>query len=283
MAQTKNATAQSQALVAALVASFGGFMQSAIAQFTAVGTSDASSLRTESALRAQLLFNDMMQNAAMGIKRTAQLYDMGMANLSRPAEQPLDDGSCTLMGALCYAGAELGVGLYVGTAGGAMVSCYPTTRASNNVVRRGAAADNYTTLYFPPFAPGTPGANFSRWKQACLTSSSPTNGSSVCPHGVGMAYPTYCNGTCGYDPRCRPWYSMFYTPQLPRTTMSDVYSDSETGKPVVTLSIPLYSGSSQLLAVTATDFFISDVDTYLGTLSSTQLVAVVFNTSALLV
>eukprot|EP00667_Euglena_gracilis_P021682 EG_transcript_23843 len=172
MAQTKNATAQSQALVAALVVSFGGFMQSVIAQFTAAGTSDASGLRTESARRAQLLFNDMLQTAAMGIKRTAQLYDMGMVNLSRPMDQPLDDGSCTLMGALCYARAELGVSLYVGTAAGAMVECYPDM-AANYLVRRGAAVDTYIVPEFPPFLPGTPGANFSRWKETCLSSSSP--------------------------------------------------------------------------------------------------------------
>lgn len=34
-------------------------------------------LGTESAYRAQLMINDMLQNAAMAIKRTSQLYTMG--------------------------------------------------------------------------------------------------------------------------------------------------------------------------------------------------------------
>lgn len=36
-----------------------------------------------------------------------------MVNLSRPMEAPLDDGSCTLMGSLCFAGYEMGVDLYI--------------------------------------------------------------------------------------------------------------------------------------------------------------------------
>lgn len=51
-------------------------MRSAIAAFTAVGTSDAAGLRQESALRAKLIFNDLIQNAATAIKRTADLYAM---------------------------------------------------------------------------------------------------------------------------------------------------------------------------------------------------------------
>lgn len=45
----------------------------------------------------------------------------------------------------------------------------------------------------------------------------------------------------GGDARCRPWYSMFFTPQTPKTTMSDVYIDDDTNTPCVTLSYPIYS------------------------------------------
>eukprot|EP00667_Euglena_gracilis_P015506 EG_transcript_16131 len=98
-----------------------------------------------------------------------------------------------------------------------------------------------------------------------------------------MLYPNYCNGTCGYDTRCRSWYSIHVAGKAPVIKMSDVYPDAYTLEPVVTLSYPIYSASSQLLAVTATDFYLSSVDAYLGTLSASQLVAVVFNTSDLLV
>eukprot|EP00667_Euglena_gracilis_P001806 EG_transcript_1808 len=283
MNQTRNATTQSQTLVAALVVSFGSFMRSAIAAFTAVGTSDAAGLRQESALRAKLIFNDLIQNAATAIKRTADLYAMGMVNLSRPMEAPLDDGSCTLMGSLCFAGYEMGVDLYIGTAGGPSISCYLSSSASNRLVQRGPTADNYTIVNFVPYIPTAPGANFTQWKQPCLTDNPIRRRTSVCPKGVGMAYPNYCNGTCGYDARCRPWYSMFFTPQTPKTTMSDVYIDDDTNTPCVTLSYPIYSSSSQLVAVMATDFLLSAVDTYLATLSSTQLLAVVFNTSDLMI
>eukprot|EP00667_Euglena_gracilis_P020150 EG_transcript_21756 len=68
--------------------------------------------------------------------------------------------------------------------------------------------------------------------------------------------------------------------------MSAVYLDAYTFEPVITLSYPIYSGSPQnLLAVAATDFYLSNVDTYLQTLSSaaSQLVAVVLNSSDLVV
>lgn len=50
-------------------------MQSAITDFTDVGTDDAARLRMEAALRVQLVFGEMLQSSAMAIKRTAQLYD----------------------------------------------------------------------------------------------------------------------------------------------------------------------------------------------------------------
>eukprot|EP00667_Euglena_gracilis_P002143 EG_transcript_2142 len=283
MAQTKNATAQSQTLVASLVTTFGSFMQSVIAAFTVSGTDDAARLRTESALRAQLVFNDMLQSNAMALKRTAQLYDMGLLNLSRPVDQPFDDGSCTLMGSLCYPAAELSVALYLGTAGGARLACNTTGWATNQLLVRGDVNDMYSYLDFVPYVASPSGPNFSTWKQACLAVAPGRNRSSVCRHGVGMSYPSYCNGTCGFDPRCRPWYAIHAGTTVPQTRMTDVYLDNGNGRPVVTLSYPIYSSSSQLLAVAASDFILTSVDQFLSTLSSTQLISVVFNNTNLVV
>eukprot|EP00667_Euglena_gracilis_P013681 EG_transcript_14133 len=284
MNQTKTATAQSQRLVSDLVVSFGTFMQSAITDFTDVGTDDAARLRMEAALRVQLVFGEMLQSSAMAIKRTAQLYDFGMLNLSRTVDQPLDDGTCTLMAALCTASAEFGLTLYAGTAGGAKVKCNASDIVSNLVVDWGASADTFIYSYFPPYAAGTPGVDFPGWKQSCLASNASSTKGTTCLHGMGMVYPNYCNGTCGYDSRCRPWYTLHNTTEAPKTRMTDVYIDNTSGQPAVTLSYPIFSnGPSHLLAVTGTDFILSTVDMYLNTLSSTQLVAVVFNTSDLTV
>eukprot|EP00667_Euglena_gracilis_P000972 EG_transcript_972 len=283
MNQTRNATAQSQQLVADLVVSFGSFMRSAISEFETVGTEDSSDLRVESATRAQLVFSDMLQDAALAVRRTAQLHDMAMLNVSWPMDQAPDDGICTLMGSICIAGADAGDSLYVGTATGAKVNCNPTGKASNLLLSRGVTADNYTYVYFPAYNASTAYANFTAWKQPCLANQPISTKASTCPHGTGASYPTYCNGTCGYDSRCRPWYYIHNSSTVPWTRMTDVYTDSGTGKPVFTLSYPIYSSSGQLLAVTATDFYLSTVDTFLGTLSSTQFVAVVFNTSDLMV
>eukprot|EP00667_Euglena_gracilis_P030491 EG_transcript_42252 len=101
-----------------------------------------------------------------------------------------------------------------------------------------------------------------------------------------MDYPTYCNGTCGYDPRCRAWYTIHYGATVPQLQMSAVYIDIRRKVPVVTLSYPLYSSgpSPTLLAVAASGFFFNEVDAFLATMSShenSQLVAVILNTSDL--
>eukprot|EP00667_Euglena_gracilis_P033419 EG_transcript_54412 len=105
----------------------------------------------ESASRAQLIFNNMLQNSALAIKRTARLYNMGMLNLSRSVDEPLDDGSCALVGTQCSVSEELGVGVYIGTAGGVLASCDEANGASNQLISRGQAFDTFVFFSWPSY------------------------------------------------------------------------------------------------------------------------------------
>eukprot|EP00668_Euglena_longa_P028282 GGOE01035476.1.p1 GENE.GGOE01035476.1~~GGOE01035476.1.p1 ORF type:complete len:1062 (+),score=255.96 GGOE01035476.1:261-3188(+) len=285
MTQTENATAQEQVLVATLLVSFGDFVQSVIVEFEAMGTDYASRLRTESAQRAQLIFSNMLENCILAIQRPSRLFQLGMLNLTRPLDQPMDDGTCTLVGALCSASAELGVSVYVGTYTGSTSSCDVTDVADTLVVHRGAVSDNYTFFDWAPYNDSNAGANFPHWKHYCLVDTNVSSKNEICPHGFGMQYPDRCNATCGFDSRCRPWYTIHDTAEAPRTKMSDVYIDALKDEAVVTLSYPLYNSSHTLLVVGATDFYFSKVDAFLRKLSSagnSELVAVIFNSSDLM-
>eukprot|EP00667_Euglena_gracilis_P000794 EG_transcript_794 len=286
MSQAKNTTTQSQGMVAALVVSFASFMGTVIGDFKVVGTDYAFQLRTESASRMQAVFAGMIQDRVAAIQRQARMYEMGVLNLSRRPDQPFDDASCSVLGLLCAASAELKANVYIGTELGSMQLCDisdPLTGAYAMRKRRGATADLVTMYEWPPY---TPGSNFSQWKASCEAGSNLTFMNDTCLHGDEKEYPS-CNSSCGYDPRCRVWYTGHYTDTSQRTLMSPVYIDAQTRIPIVSLTFPIYSSSPHALAgVAATDFFFSDVDTYLASLSSgavAQRVAVVFNSSDLLV
>eukprot|EP00667_Euglena_gracilis_P002777 EG_transcript_2783 len=281
MARAKNSTTQAQGLVTALVISFGRFMGTVITKFEAVGTDYASRLRTESASRTQTIFSSMLQDRILALQRQARLYEMGLLDVSRRADQPLDDGSCTLLGLLCATSAELQRDMFIGTASGDMMLCDVTNVSYAMYKRKGAGSETVIFYQWPPYIAGS--TNFTAWKEACLAGSTSTFMNETCADGTQMEFPS-CNGTCGYDPRCRTWYSVHYGTQAAVTQMSAVYIDIQRQVPVVTLSYPLYTGSPPTLAaVAASDFFFSDVDAFLATLSTSQLAAVVFNSSDLLV
>eukprot|EP00667_Euglena_gracilis_P001184 EG_transcript_1185 len=288
MARAKNATAQAQGLVAALVVSFGGFIQSVITDFESVATDYASRLRLESASRTQDAFHSTLRDSILAIQMVPRLYDLGLLDFSRLPDQPIDEGSCTVMASLCTISAELGVNVYIGSAGGTSIWCDVNEQAYQLSIRRGTTADNVTFIRWPPFTSDST-ANLTQWKQSCLADRS---GNSAfmdvsCPHSGMMQYPNQCNMTCGYDPRCRLWYSRQVGSTTAKTMMSDVYIDVQKGIPVVSLSYPIFSGvSGGLVAVAATDLSFSDVDAHLSTLPTmgvSQVVAVIFNSSDLLV
>eukprot|EP00667_Euglena_gracilis_P001134 EG_transcript_1134 len=286
MAQAKNTTAQSQGMVATLVVSFAQFMGSVIVEFKTVGSDYASQLRTESATRMQTVFSTMIQDRVLAIQRQAHMYEMGVLNLSRRADQPFDDGSCTLLGLLCAASAELKGNMYIATELGSMQLCdssNPLTGAFALRKRRGLTADLVTMYEWPPYVTGS---NFSQWKASCMADSNVTFMNATCPHSNEIEFPA-CNATCGFDPRCRVWYTGHYADPSERTLMSPVYIDAQSGTPCVSLTFPIYSDSPRaLVGVAATDFFFSGVNQYLSTLSSgtvSQRVAVIFNSSGLLV
>eukprot|EP00667_Euglena_gracilis_P027442 EG_transcript_33892 len=118
MARARNATASAQNLVAALLVSFGSFIGSVINDFKMVGTDYASRLRIESASRAQIIFNNMMQNRILALKRQVRLYEWGAYTLNRSKDEPQNDGSCTLLGLMCAASTEVGSNVLMGTAAG---------------------------------------------------------------------------------------------------------------------------------------------------------------------
>eukprot|EP00667_Euglena_gracilis_P001511 EG_transcript_1513 len=283
MARTRNTTAQTQGMLSTLVVSFGSFMGSVIVDFTAVGTDYTTRLRTEAASRTQSTFSNLLQDRVYAIQRQARMYEMGVLNLSRRADQPFDDGSCTLLGLLCAASIEISNNAYVGTEGGNMMLCDVTDVAYALRIYRGTTADQVQFLQWPPYLTGQ---DFPAWKAACIAGSNSSFMNDTCPHSNEKDYPV-CNATCGYDPRCRPWYSVHYGSTVARTQMSAVYIDIQKKVPVVTLSYPIFSTSPRVfVGVAATDFFFSDVNTYLATLSAgaiTQRVAVIFNSSDLLV
>eukprot|EP00667_Euglena_gracilis_P001528 EG_transcript_1527 len=287
MAQARNTTAQAQRLVATLLVSFGGFMQGVILDFKAVGTDYTSRLRSESASRTQASFSNLLQDRIFSLQRQARLYEWGVLNLSRYKDQPLDDGTCTLLGLLCTASREVQRNVYLGTARGNMVFCDVTDIAYSLMVAHGPGADTVIMPNWPPYVDNDPNANLTQFKAACLAGSQTNVMNVTCARGTGMDYPTYCNGTCAYDPRCRPWYKVHYGASVPRTQMSAVYIDIVANVPIVTLSYPIFSLSPRsLVAVVATDFYFSDVDNVLRTLgsgSASQLVAVIFNSSDLIV
>eukprot|EP00667_Euglena_gracilis_P001414 EG_transcript_1414 len=282
MARARNATAQAQSLVVTLLGSFGTFIGGVIGDFRGVGTDYASRLRMESASRAQIVFNNMMQNRIQAIKRQVQLYEWGAFNLNRSKDQPQDDSSCTLLGLMCTASAEVGSNVLMGTLNGNFVYCDVTDISYSVMWYRGATADQ---AYLPVWPPYKSGDNLTQWKAACQAGFNANIMNATCPKGVGMDYPTYCNGTCGFDPRCRAWYTIHFGATVPRTQMSAVYTDIRRKVPVVTLSYPLYSPGPNptLLAVAASGFFFNEVDAFLSTMGgsagNTQLVAVILNTS----
>eukprot|EP00667_Euglena_gracilis_P003215 EG_transcript_3226 len=281
MSSARNTTAQTQGLVVALVLSFGNFMGKVIGDFTGVGTAYASQLRMEAASRTQTTFYNLLQGRILTIQRQARLYELGLLNLSVRADQPMDDGSCTLLGSLCAASAEIHNDIYIATEEGSMMLCDVSEVAYTLTVQRGVTEDTYRWANWPPFL-----SNFSQWKGACLAGPNATDLISVCrPGDAAMAWPS-CNGTCGYDPRCRPWY-VHDPSSSPRTHMSAVYLDLHQFVPVVTLIYPIYSSVlGRQVGIAATDFYFSALDAFLATLGSgsvSQRVAVVFNSSDLLV
>eukprot|EP00667_Euglena_gracilis_P005620 EG_transcript_5660 len=283
MARARNTTAQAQGLVGTLVVSFGGFMQLVISDFKVVGTDYASRLRTESASRVQAIFSSMLQDRIYAIQRQARQYELGLLSFGRLADEPLDDGSCVLLGSLCSASDELQNNMYIGTAAGNMMYCDVKDVSYALMIRRGSTADQYSFLSWPPYTAANPDAPFAVWKRSCLAGSNASFLNQTCRHGEAVQSPA-CNGSCGYDPRCRPWYSIHASPGPPQTQMSDVYVDIQKNVPVVSLSYPIYSGVPRaLIAVAATDFYFRDVDAFLRTLSPSQRVAVVLDSPALIV
>eukprot|EP00667_Euglena_gracilis_P001317 EG_transcript_1317 len=283
--RVRDATAQAQGQVAALVSYFGGLMQAVVGDFQAVAADYASRLRLESASRAQDAFYRMLRDRIRAIQMVSRLHSLGAMNFSRVPAGPLDDGSCTLMAALCQVSAQFGLVVYIGSATGASVLCDITDVAYELVVRPNPSADLNVFMVWPPFRGG--GANFTAWKQSCLAGSNASFLNALCPHGLGMKYPNYCNGTCGFDPRCRPWY-VIHDPAAPsQARMSQVYIDVYKGVPCVTLSYGIHSASAPgLVAIAATDFYFDEVDAFLNTLPALgvpQHVALIFNSSDLLV
>eukprot|EP00667_Euglena_gracilis_P004049 EG_transcript_4064 len=291
MDQAKNATIQAQGVVAALLVAFGNFMQTVLTGFKAVGTDDASRLRMESASRTQTLFQLMLQGRITAVQRQARLYELGMLNFSRRAEDPVDADTCTSIGNLCTASEEIDRNLFIGMASGNIVHCDVNELSFTRFVKRGPTADRTTLLQWAPFDASDPNANFSGWKRACLAGTNLSFLNVSCDHGTMMDYPANCNGTCGFDPRCRPWYVMQNNADAlatgPKTMMSPVYVDVLRKVPIVSLGYPIYSGPPRrLVAVAGTDVWFSDVDAFLSTLGSggiAQLAAVVFNSSDLMV
>eukprot|EP00667_Euglena_gracilis_P002512 EG_transcript_2511 len=286
MALAKNTTTQTQQLVAGLLVSFGSFVQSVIGTFQVVGTDYASRLRTESASRTQASFNNMMQNRIYSLQRQARLYQWGMLNLSRPRERPQDEGSCSLLGVMCSFSLEVNSNVFIGTASGGFEFCDVTDVAYSVMVYRGATAEQVYLPVWPPFIDTAPGASLSSWKASCLAPFTNFSSNSSCPYGTAMEYPNNCAGTCGYDPRCRLWYTVHFNTTTAVTQMSPVYIDIHRLTPVIALSYPIFSGSPPTLAgVAATDFFFSEVDAFLDAIGSSggasQLVAVVLNTTDL--
>eukprot|EP00667_Euglena_gracilis_P004288 EG_transcript_4307 len=283
MALVKNATVQAQDLVTALAVYFGGFMASVISQFTLVGTDYASQLRMESAARVQTIFGDMIQERITALQRQARLYSLGLMNLSQGADQPPDDATCTLLGMLCVASEEMQKIIYIGNAKGGHVTCDVTSVAAVLSKHPQPSSDTVIFYQWTPYLSGASNANFTAWKQLVLAGSNSSFLNVTCAEGTEIVYPS-CNGTCGFDPRCREWYTVHRDDQTAKTEMTAVYIDVQTHTPVVTLSYPILSGSPPtLVAVTASDFYFSDVNAYLETLSTSQLVAVIFNSSDLLV
>eukprot|EP00667_Euglena_gracilis_P006072 EG_transcript_6115 len=284
LTRVHTANAQAQGQVAALVSYFGGLMQTVVGDFQAVATDYASRLRLESASRAQDAFHRVLRDRIRAIQMVARLYWLGAMNFSRFPDTPLDDGSCTLMAALCQVSAQLGLPLYIGSATGSSMLCdVAGGDAHDMILVPHPAADFYSFLLWPPFRGGR--ENFTAWKQSCLAGSNATFLDSLCPHGMGMKYPDYCNGTCGFDPRCRPWYVIHDPAQPPHTLMSDVYVDIQKGVPCVTLSFSIINEAARrIVGVVATDFFFDEVDLGpLPTLGVPQQVTLIFNSSDLLV
>eukprot|EP00668_Euglena_longa_P042576 GGOE01056356.1.p1 GENE.GGOE01056356.1~~GGOE01056356.1.p1 ORF type:complete len:994 (+),score=310.99 GGOE01056356.1:265-2982(+) len=282
MARARNTTSQAQGMVAALVVSFGNFMGTVITDLKAVGTDYASRLRTESASRTQAIFYNLLQGRILALQRQAKMYELSMLNLSRYADQPMDDGHCALLASLCTTSAEIKNNLFIGTMNGVVTEC----DMANNVVHsllieRGSAADTYSWIAWPRYT-----GNFPAWKQSCVASPNYSTPIGVCPHGTAVEWPNRCNGTCGYDPRCRSWF-MKDTSSTPRTRMTAVYLNVYLFVPVVTLTYPIYSSTlGQQVGIACTNFYFSDLDAYLSTLSSgsvSQLVTVIFNSTDLLV
>eukprot|EP00667_Euglena_gracilis_P004125 EG_transcript_4142 len=282
MARAKNATVQAQGLVTALAVSFGNFMASVITQFRLVGTDYASRLRSESASRAETMFSGMLEERITALQRQARLYDLGLMNLSRRADQPLDEATCTLLGTLCVSSAEMRQNVYIGTANGDDVFCDVAGVAAILFKQAGPASDTVIFYQWAPYLASATDTNFSAWRQSCLAGSNSSFLNVTCAEGTESVYPS-CNGTCGFDPRCRSWYAVHLGVQTAVTQMSAVYIDVQKLVPTVTLSYPIFSGSHSLAGVAASDFYFSDVNQYLETLGTSQLVAVVFNSSDLLV
>eukprot|EP00667_Euglena_gracilis_P004260 EG_transcript_4282 len=284
MARAKNTTVQTQELLMALATSFGSFMGTVITDFKLVGTDYASQLRTESASRTQSMFSSMLQERILAIQRQARLYDLGLMDLSRRADQPLDNATCNLLGVLCAASAELQQNIYLGAENGDDLLCDMNSVAAILYKQpAGPGAENAIFYQWPPYRSSLTSLDFAAYRQSCVAGSNSTFMNVTCANGTAMEYPD-CRGECGFDPRCRAWYTVHRNVWPPRTQMSAVYIDVRSHAPTVTLSYPIYSGSPPTLkAVAASDFFFTDVNAFLETLSAAQLVAVVFNSSDLLV
>eukprot|EP00667_Euglena_gracilis_P001096 EG_transcript_1095 len=292
MLQAKNTTAQTQGSVVTLLLSFQAFMQVVIGNFKAVGTDSSSRLRVASASQAQAAFHNMMEASIQAIQRQAQLYQWGMLNLSRTPDQPLDDGTCTMLGELCSTSAEVNREILIGTAAGNYVDCSQASRAiAWNTLFQNATTVVLTALWIAPYRANDVNANLSAWKQKCLSGISDEPPQVyTCPKGPNvMLYPNQCNGTCGYDPRCRPWYTVHEGVWPPRTQMSVVYYSDYLQQSITTLSYPIHSKATsppKLMGVTAMTVLFGDMEAdlaTLGTAGASQVVAVVLNSSALTV
>ena len=69
--------------------------------------------------------------------------------------------------------------------------------------------------------------------------------------------------TCGYDPRCRPWFNDAISNQIPKESVvfSAPYEDASTGNTVQTASAAVYApDGTTLKGVVAIDFAVTEID-----------------------
>eukprot|EP00668_Euglena_longa_P003662 GGOE01004297.1.p1 GENE.GGOE01004297.1~~GGOE01004297.1.p1 ORF type:complete len:1006 (-),score=297.89 GGOE01004297.1:605-3193(-) len=237
-------------------------------------------MRQEAASKVQSAFSQLIHERMLAMQRTAQMYEAGLIELDRDPDHNVTARDCSFLSMLCEASGELDYSsfLITGLATGASFACNPNQAAFLSTSYFNGTHSIQGFLMWEAYASNVPDAQRKSWRERCMTEPPIYSPKGACP------LPQDCQ--CGFRSTCRSWYQSqanVWGPPQPR--MTDVFFDAYYDIPLVSLTFPVYNVSdpSQLVAVSAAEFYFQSMKAYLDALSGPKPMrtAVVLNDSNL--